>query len=115
MVDSNVQTSPKNLNEVEKEALYWLQRGLLTIRSMAQSAKNDPKKAEDTLKAIYDIADACHNVPYCFDDNASSLDVGTELKIMKSVLSPVDESQKFRDSQVFQDHIDSARKYDSRN
>lgn len=115
MVDSSVQTSPKDLNDVEKESLYWLQRGLVTIRSMARNAKNDPQKAEDTLKAIYDIADACHNVPYCFIDGDSSLDVGTELKIMKSILLPGDESQKFRDSQEFQDYIDSARKDDNRN
>ncbi|MFL1616218.1 hypothetical protein GHT89_16610 [Acinetobacter baumannii] len=105
----------EKLSEVEIEAIYWLQRSLVTIRSLALRGQKEPNKAEDILKAIYDISDACHNVPYCFDGKNSSLSVETELKLMKSALSPVDESQKFRDSDVFQEHVATARTFDNRN
>lgn len=79
-----------NINEQERQALILLQRSLVTIRNLAMK-KN---LTSDEAKLIEDIADACHNVPYCFlDSNGTTLKLEQEIALMQFSLLP-DESKK---------------------
>lgn len=68
-VNSNLSAGMTDQWERQQESLIYLTRCLLTIRSLSQSCNSsgdpaiDALRAEAGRKAIYELADAAHNLP----------------------------------------------------
>lgn len=80
--NNNTFKTKNDLIELKNEALFLLQRGLLEIRSIANNSKNKPEKAQEALKRIYEISDACHNTPLLLDNS----DLEMEIKMIKKTI-----------------------------